>query len=165
MTLRDTVDEPLRAHLKLPRDIIVAHREAALKRVGLASHIERQPVATLSAFDKRRLQVARAMVSAPLLTVIDEPLRGLDAFAQVIMRDLLADFRMHEGPAFIVITSDFAVAQALADEALVFKDRRVIARGPVHELIRDPKDEALRGLIDAAMPWLASSLPKEASQV
>src|SRR6185437_7264783 len=38
MTLWDTVDEPLRAHLRLPRDMVAGHRETALKRVGLASH-------------------------------------------------------------------------------------------------------------------------------
>ena len=152
MTLRETIDEPLRAHLKLPSDIVAGHREQAMKRVGLASHAGGRPVASLSAFDKRRLQVARAIVSAPMLTVVDEPLRGLDAFAQTIMRDLLADFREQEGPAFLLITSDISIAQALSDEALVFKEGRIAARGAIHELVRDPKDETLRLLIEASLP-------------
>jgi peptide/nickel transport system ATP-binding protein len=165
MTLRDTVDEPLRAHLKLPREMIVGHREMALKRVGLASHAGARTVATLSAFDKRRLQIARAIVSSPLLAVVDDPLRGLDAYAQVIIRDLLTDFRAQEGPAFLVITSDFSVAQALADDAIVFKELSVIARGPIHELLDDPKDPALRTLIDAAVPRRTIALSKAASEV
>ena len=152
MTLRDTIDEPLRAHLKLPSDIVANHRDLALKRVGLSSHAGGRMVGGLSAFDKRRLQVARAIVSAPMLTIVDEPLRGLDAFAQTIMRDLLADFREQEGSAFLLITTDISIAQALSDEALVFKEGRVVARGAVHELIRDPKDETLRILIEATLP-------------
>jgi peptide/nickel transport system ATP-binding protein len=158
MTLWDTVDEPLRAYLKLSGDLVAGYREAALKRVGLASHDRRRIVATLSAFDKRRLQVARAIVGAPLLAVVDEPLRGLDAFAQTIMREVLTDFRTHQGPAFLVITSDFTVAQALADEAMVFKDKKLVERGPIVDILRAPKDPYTRGLIEAVtLPGLSQS--------
>ncbi len=165
MTLWDTVDEPLRAHLKLSRDMVAGHREAALKRVGLASYDGSTPVSRLPAFDKRRLQVARAIVSAPLLAVIDEPLRGLDAFAQALLRELLTDFRAQEGPAFLVITSDFSVAQALADEAMVLKDRHVIERGPIHEILRAPKEAQTRALIDAVAPPKPAPLPKQEATV
>ncbi|MEI9990090.1 MAG: ATP-binding cassette domain-containing protein [Rhizomicrobium sp.] len=152
MTLWDTVDEPLRAHLRLSREMVAGHRETALKRVGLASHDGRRAVATLSPFDKRRLQVARAIVSAPFLAVIDEPLRGLDAFAQSILTELLEDFRRQEGPAFLVITADVGVAQALAEDAMFFKDRKVVERGPLREILKNPKDEETRLLIEAAIP-------------
>jgi ABC-type glutathione transport system ATPase component len=150
MTLWDTVDEPLRAHLTLSRDLTAGYREAALKRVGLASHDGRRPVSTLSLFDKRRLLVARAIVGAPLLVVVDELLRGLDAVAQTTMRDLLVDFRVEQQAAFLVITSDFAVAQALADEAMVFDAGRVVERGPVRALLEKPKESVTKALIEAA---------------
>jgi peptide/nickel transport system ATP-binding protein len=152
MTLWDTVDEPLRAHLRLPRDMIAGHRETALKRVGLASHDGRRAVATLSPFDKRRLQVARAIVSAPFLAVIDEPLRGLDAFAQSIMIELLKDLRRQEGPAFLIITADMRVAQALGDDAMIFKNGKLVERGPLADIVRAPKDEETRKLLEAAAP-------------
>ena len=151
MSLWDTVAEPLRAHLKLPRDLVANYRDAALKRVGLASLPGERAVSELSAFDKRRLQVARAIVGAPLLVVIDEPLRGLDAFAQSVMRDLLRNFRAQEGPAFLVITADFSVAQALCEEAMVFKDGRVIERGPLADLVRAPKEAQTKALIEASL--------------
>ena len=150
MTIWDTVDEPLRAHLRLSRYLTAGYREAALKRVGLASHAGRRTVSSLSPFDRRRLMVARAIVSAPLLVVVDEPLRGLDAVAQTTMRDLLVDFRAEQQSAFLVITSDLAVARVLADEAMVFKDGRVVERGPIRNLIVNPKDSATKALIGAA---------------
>jgi peptide/nickel transport system ATP-binding protein len=150
MSLWHTVDEPLRAHLGLARDLVAGHRETALKRVGLASYDGDTPVATLSRFDKRRLQVARAIVSAPFLAVIDEPLRGLDAFAQSIMKELLDDLRKQEGPAFLIITADVGVAQALAEDAMFFKDGRVVERGPLREILKNPKDEETRRLTAAA---------------
>ena len=152
MTLWDTVDEPLRAHLRLPRDMIAGYRETALKRVGLASHDAKRAVATLSGFDKRRLQVARAIVSAPFLCVIDEPLRGLDAFAQSIMIELLTELRKQEGPAFLLITADMRVAQALADDALIFKQGKLVERGPLTEILRAAKDDETKRLLAAAAP-------------
>ncbi|HWA89564.1 MAG TPA: ATP-binding cassette domain-containing protein [Rhizomicrobium sp.] len=160
MTLWDTVDEPLRAHLRLSRELTAGYRDTALKRVGLASHDGRRPVATLSPFDKRRLQVARAIVGAPLLVVVDEPLRGLDAVAQTTMRDLLAEFRVESQAAFLVVTSDFAVAQALCDDAFVFDKGRVVERGALASLVRAPKDEATKALIEAVAP-----LPSGAAEV
>jgi peptide/nickel transport system ATP-binding protein len=162
MTLWDTVDEPLRAHLTLSRELTAGYREAALKRVGLASHDGRRTVAALSPFDRRRLLVARAIVGAPLLVVVDEPLRGLDAVAQTTMRDLLADFRVERQAAFLVITSDFAVARALADEAMVFEGGRVVERGPIRSLLANPKEPATKALIDAAA---FQGLPRESAPV
>jgi ABC-type glutathione transport system ATPase component len=150
MTLWDAVDEPLRAYLKISRELTAGYREAALKRVGLASHDGRRAIATLPPFDHRRLQIARAIVAAPLLVVVDEPLRGLDAIARATIRDLLAEFRVEQQAALLVITGDFAVARAFADDVLVFADGHVIERGPVRELLRSGKEGATRTLIEAA---------------
>ncbi|MBV9990091.1 MAG: ATP-binding cassette domain-containing protein [Alphaproteobacteria bacterium] len=150
MTIWDTVDEPLRAHLKLSRELTAGYRDTALKRVGLASYEGRRTVATLPPFDKRRLQVARAIVAAPLMVVIDEPLRGLDAVAQTTMRDLLAEFRVESQAAFVVITSDFAVAEALCDEVMVFDKGRMVERGAVTSLAQAPKDAVTKALVEAA---------------
>lgn len=150
MTIWDTVDEPLRAHLKLSRELTAGYRDTALKRVGLASYDGRRTVDTLSPFDKRRLQVARAIVAAPLMVVIDEPLRGLDAIAQTTMRDLLAEFRVESQAAFVVITSDFAVAEALCDEVMVFDKGRMVERAPVANLARAPKEAVTKALVEAA---------------
>lgn len=151
MTIFDTVDEPLRAHLSLSRDLVAGYRDAALKRVGLASHDGKRQVETLSAFDKRRLQVARAFVGAPLLVVVDEPLKGLDAFAQTIMREVLVDFRATQGPAFLVLTADMSVAQALSEDAMVLHDKKVVERGSIAHILRDPKHEATKALIEAVL--------------
>lgn len=150
MTLWDNVAEPLRAHLNLPRNVLSDYAENALKRVGLASMKPNRSIAALSAFDRRRLQVARAIVTAPLLAVLDEPLRGLDAFAQSVMLDLLRNFRSQEGPALLVITADFAVARTLAETALVFRDGRIVERGTLRDMPRNATDSYTKSLIAAA---------------
>lgn len=161
MTIFDTVSEPLRAHLAMPRDLVAHNRDAALKRVGLAALPGSRRVASLSPFDRRRLQIARAIVSQPLLAVIDEPLRGLDAFAQSVVRDLLRNFRSNEGPALLVITSDFGLARAFCEDGFVFKDGRIVERGAIAQLLRAPQDAQTKKLIDAvaAAPMTAPELP------
>jgi len=149
MTIFDTVSEPLRAHLAMPRDSIAHNRDAALKRVGLAALPGSRTVASLAPFDRRRLQIARAIVSQPLLAVIDEPLHGLDAFAQSVVRDLLRNFRSNEGAAILFITSDFGLARAFCEDGLVFKDSRIVERGTMASLLRAPQDPHTRKLLEA----------------
>jgi len=67
-----------------------------------------------------------------------------------VIRDLLQSFRAEEGPAFLVITSDFAVARALADDAMIFRDGRIVERGTLAELRRAPKNPYTRSLVEAA---------------
>jgi peptide/nickel transport system ATP-binding protein len=161
MTISDTVSEPLRAHLAMPRDLIAHNRDAAMKRVGLAALPGNRTVASLPLFDRRRLQIARAIVSQPLLAVVDEPLRGLDAFAQSVVRDLLRNFRSNEGPAMLFVTSDFGLARAFCEDGFVFKDGRVVERGPMATLLRTPQDPHTRKLLEAvaALPGAERAEP------
>jgi peptide/nickel transport system ATP-binding protein len=160
MTIFDTVSEPLRAHLAMPRDLVAHNRDAALKRVGLAALPGSRTVASLTPFDRRRLQIARAIVSQPLLAVIDEPLRGLDAFAQSVVRDLLRNFRSNEGPAMLFITSDFGLARAFCEDGFVFKDGRIVERGSIAQLLRTPQDAQTKKLIDAVAAAPGSAAPE-----
>jgi ABC-type glutathione transport system ATPase component len=152
MSVHDTVEEPLRAHLGLSRQHMSGSREAALKRVGLNTLDGNRTVASLSPFDRRRLQIARAIVSVPRLAVIEEPQRGLGPLEQAVMLDLLKEFRVQEGPAFLVLTANFSLAQALANDAMVFKDGRVVERGPMADILRTPKDAYTKSLIAAVTP-------------
>lgn len=150
LTVADTVEEPLRTQLSLSRELLSAYRDAALKRVGLGAVTAGQSVRALSSFDNRRLQIARAMAAAPLLVILDEPGRGLDVPSRNAVHDLLREFSKQDGPAFLAITSDFAVARALARDALVFDSGRVAERGPISDLLQSPKEAATRRLIDVA---------------
>jgi peptide/nickel transport system ATP-binding protein len=163
LTLHDAVAEPLRASLRMPSDLLARNRDAALKRVGLAALPGSRSVASLSRFDRRRLQIARAIVGAPLVAVIDEPLRGLDAFAQGVMRDILRSLRTQENPAFLVITSSFPLVQEFCEDVFVFRDGRIVERGAVAALMRGAKDDYTRRIMNLGAP--KSSLSPDAAGV
>jgi ABC-type microcin C transport system duplicated ATPase subunit YejF len=52
------------------------------------------------------------------------------------------------------------VAQALAEDVMVFKDKKIVERGPIVDVLRVPKEAVTRGLIDAVtLPGLSQSAP------
>jgi len=152
MTVYETVIEPTRAHIAMGRAENLQTAEAMLKRVGLGDMTLKRRIASLSVLDRRRVQVARALAGGPQLVVLYEPLLGLDAPGQALVLDLLKDFRRNEGAAFVTITANFAVAEALAEDALIVRDRKIIERGPIAEILRAPKEPHTAALIAAVSP-------------
>ena len=93
-------------------------------------------------------------------------LAGLDAYAQSILREVLVDFRSHQDPTFLVVTSDFTIAQALAEDAMVFASGKLVERGSIAHLVHAPKHDATKALIAAVtLPSLSPDAlsPGEAS--
>jgi ABC-type microcin C transport system duplicated ATPase subunit YejF len=137
MSVADTVKEPMRSG-KLNEEETSRSVNAVLKRVGLGKTSPKMKAGDLSPLDRRRLQIARALSAAPQLLVLYEPLLHLDVLSQALILDLLRDYRARENVSFLLVTADFAVAQALCDQALVIRERLVVESGPMAELIAAP---------------------------
>lgn len=87
----------------------------ALARVSLEARAA-SPVGELSTGERRRVDLARALVRSPTLLIVDEPTRGLDGSA---VGSLLALIReLHRTGLTIVVTTDDARVGALADRAV-----------------------------------------------
>ncbi len=98
--------------------------EAALEEVGLGRHGDAWPL-TLSGGEAQRAALARALVRAPRLLLLDEPFAALDALTRIRMHALvLALWRSH-GPAVLLVTHDVDEALNLADRVLVLEDGRI----------------------------------------
>lgn len=98
--------------------------EAALERWGLARHRGR-PARALSRGLVQRLSLARALLHAPRVVILDEPFTGLDAEASRALRDELPAWRGQER-AVIMATHAWAEARDLADEAAVLVGGRLV---------------------------------------
>jgi ABC-type glutathione transport system ATPase component len=68
------------------------------------------------------------------------------------MTELLEDLRKQEGPAFLIVTADMRIAQALADDIMIFKDGKLVERGLLGDIMRAPKTDETRKLLAAAAP-------------
>ena len=98
---------------------------------------------------RQRAMIAMALVCRPALLVADEPTTALDVIVQArtlkLMRDLQAELHM----ALLLITHDLGVVASLADEVVVVYHGRLMERGTLEDLFRDPRHPYLRALMQA----------------
>ena len=93
-------------------------------------------VEALSGGMKRRLTIARALVSEPEILMLDEPTTGLDPQARHILWDRL--FRLKEQGVTLVITTHFMdEAEQLCDRLIVMDRGKIMAEGRPASLIKD----------------------------
>jgi lipooligosaccharide transport system ATP-binding protein len=94
-----------------------------------------EQIDNLSGGMKRRLTVARALVSRPELLVLDEPTTGLDPQARQLFWQKLRQLK-REGMTLLLTTHYMEEAAQLCDRVIIMDESRIIARGTPQELIR-----------------------------
>ncbi|MFD3592935.1 nickel ABC transporter ATP-binding protein NikE [Nocardia sp. NPDC058640] len=148
-TVRRSVELPLRVHTDLsPADRDRRVREL-LAEVGLGAEFADRRPRELSGGQQQRVAIARALALDPEVLVADEPTSSLDARIQRDVLDLLTQIRRRRGLAGIVITHDFAVAEAIADRIVVLRNGVVIEDGPTSTVLSSPSHDYTRTLISA----------------
>jgi ABC-2 type transport system ATP-binding protein len=125
-----------------------------LELVGLGS-VARRRVGAYSLGMRQRLSVAGALLGDPQLLVLDEPANGLDPEGIRWLRDFLRGFA-GEGKTVFISSHVLGEMQQLADEVVIIHHGRLVAHGPVEDLIaraagatraRSPQAERLRELL------------------
>ncbi len=132
-----TVVENLRVYgrfFDLDRATIARRTEELL---GFAQLTERRDsrVDQLSGGMKRRLTIARALISQPDLVLLDEPTTGLDPQARHLLWERLYRLKQ-EGVTLVVTTHYMEEAEQLCDRLVVMDQGRIAAEGSPGELIR-----------------------------
>ncbi|GIX03516.1 MAG: manganese ABC transporter ATP-binding protein [Planctomycetaceae bacterium] len=120
----------------------------ALERVGLVALAQRQ-IRQLSGGQQQRVFVARALVQAPDLYLMDEPFAGVDAATEQTLIELLRSFRQ-EGRTAIIVHHDLHTINEYFDD-VVLLNTRVIAAGPVSQVFTA---ENLRHTYAAQLPLI-----------
>ncbi len=104
--------------------------DAVLADVELAAAAD-MPFRLYSAGMKQKLILARALLGAPELLILDEPTTHLDALARVRMRGLIrACCAGERGATVLLATHDLAEAEELADRIVFLNEGAVLAEGP-----------------------------------
>jgi sulfonate transport system ATP-binding protein len=94
--------------------------------VGLAERADAWPL-TLSGGEAQRASLARALVRAPDLLLLDEPFGALDALTRIAMHRLVLGLWERHRPGVLLVTHDVDEALALADRVLVLDAGRIVA--------------------------------------
>ena len=151
-TVGDQIVEALRLHR---RDCSRGEARAVVREM-LALVRFPDPAAALDTYPfqlsgglRQRAMIAMALVCRPALLVADEPTTALDVIVQArtlkLMRDLQSELHM----ALLLITHDLGVVASLADDVVVVYHGRLMERGALEDLFRDPRHPYLRALMRA----------------
>lgn len=100
-------------------------------------HVSTQKAYTLSGGEKRRLEICRALVTAPSFIMLDEPFSGVDPIAVFDVQQILRDLR---DKGIGILFTDHSVRETLSivDRAYIINEGVVECSGSSEELINDP---------------------------
>jgi molybdate transport system ATP-binding protein len=134
MTLRQNLEFAAERQPKLER-----HRRVhdMLERFRLTGEAGRRPH-ELSGGQKQRCSIARALIAAPKVLLLDEPARGLDAPLRVELYDVLRQVASEFRTPIVLVTHDLEECLELGDSMLVLRDGRLIQSGPPPAVVREP---------------------------
>ena len=109
-----------------------------LDKINL-THRADDPAADLPYGDQRRLEIARAMCTDPVLLCLDEPAAGLNPRESLDLNNLLLSIRKDHGTALLLIEHDMSVVMEISDHVVVLDYGTKIADGTPAEVQADPK--------------------------
>ena len=104
--------------------------------VGIA-HLAQRTARHLSYGDQRRVEIARALATDPLLLALDEPAAGMNATEKESLRALLQRIR-EAGATILLIEHDVKLVMGLCDRITVLDYGKVIADGTAAEVQKNP---------------------------
>ncbi len=118
-----------------------ASRDRARQLLGLVGLRGRDDVIArnLPYGDQRRLEIARALASDPVLLLLDEPTAGMNPRETSEMMALIAKLRSELGLTILLIEHDMRVVMGISDRITVLDHGERIAEGTPEEVRRDPK--------------------------
>ncbi|WP_322098871.1 ABC transporter ATP-binding protein [Microvirga roseola] len=102
-------------------------------------HRADDPAGDLPYGDQRRLEIARAMCTDPLLLCLDEPAAGLNPRESLELNELLLSIRKEQGTSILLIEHDMSVVMEISDHVVVLDYGTKISDGSPTEVRNDPK--------------------------
>ena len=115
------------------RDRREAMLSALLAEFGI-SHLRRTPALALSGGERRRVEIARALATAPNYILLDEPLAGIDPIAVGEIRDLVSHLK-HRGLGVLITDHNVRETLEIIDRAYIMYDGQVLMEGVPAEVV------------------------------
>jgi len=100
-------------------------------------HVARQQALTLSGGEKRRLTIARSLVTQPTLLMLDEPFSGVDPIAVYDVQQIIVNLRS-QGLGILITDHNVRETLSIVDRAYLLHEGKVLSQGTKEFLIDDP---------------------------
>jgi ABC-2 type transport system ATP-binding protein len=107
-----------------------------LGRLGIAPDRATKPLEQLSRGMQQKVAIARALLTSPVLLLLDEPTTGLDPRSKKDVQGFVHRLRDEHDATIILCSHDMAEAEALCDRIAILDRGRLVALGTVDELKR-----------------------------
>jgi len=136
MTVADNLMSILET-LGMTRARRVEVQDRLLSELGL-THLAAQMAYTLSGGERRRVEIARALVTNPSFLLLDEPFAGIDPIAVAEIQNIIRTLKQRD---IGILITDHNVRETLAitDRSYIMYDGRVLIQGSAEELASDPE--------------------------
>lgn len=109
-----------------------------LNKINLLARAD-DPAGDLPYGDQRRLEIARAMCTEPVLLCLDEPAAGLNPRESAALNELLLSIRREHMTSILLIEHDMSVVMEISDHVIVLEYGSKIADGTPQEVRNDPR--------------------------
>ncbi|MFQ1002884.1 ATP-binding cassette domain-containing protein [Modestobacter sp. SSW1-42] len=143
------VAAPLR-RAGLGRRAAATRAEELLAELRLPAGAARRSPVQLSGGQRQRAALATALACDPQLLVADEPTSALDGTVQAGVLATLGAATRERGTALLLVTHDLAAAAGTCDRLLALDGGRLVADGPLPDVLHDPHP-VLRAMVDATV--------------
>lgn len=108
--------------------------ETLSEELDFATLLDR-PAGALSAGQKTRVALAKALINQPDMLLLDEPTASLDPDTADWVRSLLERYRAERGTTILLASHNMGEVERLCDQVLMMKQGRIVDRGTAPELI------------------------------
>ena len=145
MTCRENVAFPLREKLRLPAPEIDKRVDMALERVGLAGIGAKYPE-EVSGGMRKRVAMARALVTEPEIVFFDEPTTGLDPVLVNAIHRLIRELHRAWRFTAVIVSHEIPEIFEIADRVGMLHEGRIVEIGPP-EVIQNSKNPIVQQFI------------------
>jgi ABC-2 type transport system ATP-binding protein len=121
-----------------------------LEHVGFPPERRNEAMEDLSRGMQQKVALARALLTQPILLLLDEPTTGLDPRSKLEVQDFIREVRRIHDATILLCTHDLDEAETLAERVGILDDGRLLALEPVDQLKQRYKSETLEEAFFAA---------------
>ena len=148
MTVRENLEFPLRKHGVCEEEELEERVVEQLRLVGLEYAIDKMP-SELSGGMKKRVGLARAVITRPDIVLYDEPTAGLDPLTAREISELILQLEQQFGITSITVTHDLECAHTIADRIYIL-EAGVFAHSGTFDELKSIDDPLTRAFFQAA---------------
>ncbi len=133
MSVRENLEFPLIRNFNFSPKEREDKVKRVLEKISLEEAIDKMP-AELSGGMKKRIGLARTIITEPKLILYDEPTTGLDPITSKEISHLIVDLQEDLNVTSIIVTHDLSCAKIIADYAIVLRDAKIMYEGDLKNL-------------------------------